>query len=170
MLSCTADSRHVVVVRHLSSLCGVPRTIDAGVLFGNTPRRFWGQWFQPDHENQIELASRVLLVQEPGRNILVMAGSESLLAPLPRTCHCQSHAPGLLHNLAKLGLGENDIDVVILARLHAWPSPELSRMRDEGLVQRLLFPRARYLTGADHWRRARHPPPPAIATCSFHVS
>jgi len=154
-----AQKGSVALQRQLSSINGAPRTIDGGVLFGNTPRRLWSQWMQPDQDNLVKLASRVLLVQEQKRNILVMAGSESLLAPLPRTCNCQPNAPSLLHNLARLGLGENDIDVVFFTHLHTWPSQDLLRVIEDGLVQRVLFPRAHYLTGKNHWRRAQHPHP-----------
>jgi glyoxylase-like metal-dependent hydrolase (beta-lactamase superfamily II) len=153
------DQASVVVPRRLSAISGAPRRLDGGVLFGNTPRRIWAQWVQPDYDNQVELASRALLVQEPGRNILIMAGSDSLLAPLPRNCRCQPQAHSILHSLARLGLGENDIHVVFLTHLHAWPSPELTDVIADGLVQRVLFPKALYLTGAEHWRRARHPHP-----------
>nr|WP_160105860.1 MBL fold metallo-hydrolase [Pseudomonas izuensis] len=145
--------------RRLTSLNGAPRKLDGGVLFGSTPRRIWEQWMAPDHEHLVELPSRALLVQEPGRNILVLAGSELLLAPLPRTCNWQPRQSGLLNSLGRLGLGENDIDLVLLTHLHASPSPQQCRVIDAGQLLRVLFPRARYLTGAEHWRRALHPHP-----------
>jgi glyoxylase-like metal-dependent hydrolase (beta-lactamase superfamily II) len=143
----------------LSSINGAPRKLDAGVLFGSTPRGIWGQWLLPDQDNQIELASRALLVQENGRNTLVLAGSESLLAPQQRSCRCQRHVPGLLDGLARLGLSEDDIDLVLLTHLHAWPSLAQSKAYDEGVMLRLLFPRAKYFTGERHWRRAQRPHP-----------
>lgn len=145
--------------RRLSSINGAPRKLDAGVLFGSTPREIWGQWFRPDHDNQVELVSRALLVQENGRNILVLAGSESLLAPQPRSCRCQSQVIGLLDGLARFGLSENDINLVLLTHLHAWPSPAQSQAFSEGATLRLLFPQARYFTGERHWRRAQRPHP-----------
>lgn len=145
--------------RRVTSINGAPRKLDGGVLFGSTPRRVWSQWLQPDPDNLVELPSRALLVQEPRRNILVMAGSEMLLPTLPRTCSCMPPTTGLVSNLAKLGLSENDIDLVVLTHLHAWPSPELLRVMEEGTVLRVLFPRARYLVSAAHWRRALCPHP-----------
>jgi len=152
-------SPRIVVPCRLTSMVGATRQLDGGVLFGSTPRRRWAQWLQPDQHNLVELPSRALLVQEQGRNILVLAGSELLLPSAPRSCSCQPRPVSLLDGLARLGLGENDIDLVLLTHLQAWPSPALSRLIDDGGVLRVLFPRARYLTGMEHWRRALHPHP-----------
>ena len=128
-------------------------------MFGNTPRSRWSEWVSPDHENQIRLESRGLLVEEGGKNILVLSGSEALLAPLPRTCRCQQPTKGLLDALARHNLGEDDVHVVVLTHLHArLSSPLLSAIAD-GETPRLLFPRARYLVGERHWERARRPHP-----------
>ncbi|MCY1285390.1 putative quorum-quenching lactonase YtnP [compost metagenome] len=148
-----------VVNRRLSTLAGQPRRLDGGVMFGATPRPLWAGWMVPDHNNQIDLASRALLVQQDGQNILVIAGSDSLLAPLPRTCRCQRHADGLLDSLALQGLGEEDVHAVVMTHLQARLSPELQAAVQDGDVPRLLFPRARYLVGERHWFRACHPHP-----------
>ncbi|MCY1283606.1 putative quorum-quenching lactonase YtnP [compost metagenome] len=145
--------------RCMSTLSGPVRRLDGGSMFGSMPRRLWSKRFEPDQDNQIALATRALLVQEPGRNILILAGAEALLAPLPRTCRCQPQPKGLLDGLAALGLGEGDIHAVILTHLQAQlPATLLSAIR-EGNLPRLLFPSARLITGARQWSRARHPHP-----------
>ncbi|UVE19545.1 MBL fold metallo-hydrolase [Pseudomonas sp. LS44] len=145
--------------RRLSTLTGQPRQLDGGVMFGAVPRQLWASWIAPDHNNQIGLASRALLVQQDRQNILVLAGSEGLLAPLPRACSCQHYAAGLLDSLAEHGLGEMDIHAVVLTHLQARLSPELQAAVRAGDMPRLLFPRARYLVGERHWIRASHPHP-----------
>ncbi|MCY1291853.1 hypothetical protein D9M70_410570 [compost metagenome] len=100
-----------------------------------------------------------MLVQELGRNVLILAGAEALLAPLPRGCRCQPQPNGLLERLAVLGLGERDIDVVILTHLQAQLPATLRGAAGEVSLPRLLFPAARFITGARHWSRARHPHP-----------
>lgn len=145
--------------RRISALAGMSRRLDGGVMFGNTPRSRWSDWVSPDHDNQIRLASRALLVQEDGKNILVLAGSEALLAPLPKTCRCQQHTEGLLDSLARHGLGEGDIHTVVLVHLHARLSAQLLSAIEDGEMPRLLFPNARYLVGERHWERARRPHP-----------
>ncbi|PPK35102.1 hypothetical protein CD175_30190 [Pseudomonas laurylsulfatiphila] len=145
--------------RSISTLIGRNTKLDGGIVFGNTPRLRWANWIKPDQDNLVDLATRGLLVQQAGKNILIVAGAEALLAPPPRTCRCQPRAPGLLDTLAKLGLGEGDIDAVVLPHLHAQLSTELAGLVREGEMPRLLFPNAHYIVGERHWQRARHPHP-----------
>jgi len=129
------------------------------MLFGHTPRVLWADWMKPDHNNTVEMSARVLLVQEQGKNILVMAGADNLLAPLARKCGCQPRPAGLLESLARRGLNEDDIDTVVLTHVHAQLCKETSERVRDGDMPRLLFPRARYVCGERHWHRARHPHP-----------
>jgi len=145
--------------RSISTLTGLGRRLDGGIVFGHTPRVQWADWMKPDHNNTVELGARVLLVQEPGKNVLVMAGADSLLVPPPRTCRCQPRMPGLLECLAQRGLSENDIDAVVMTHVQARLCREISELIKDGEMPRLLFPRARYVCGESHWHRARHPHP-----------
>nr|WP_178131966.1 MBL fold metallo-hydrolase [Pseudomonas sp. C2B4] len=128
-------------------------------MFGTTPRSAWVEWLSPDYDNEVELASRALLVQQNGLNILVMAGTDALLAPLARTCRCQRPAVGLLDSLARLGVEEGQIHAVVLTHLHAMLAADVRRAISDGDTPRLLFPSARYLVGRQHWTRASHPHP-----------
>ncbi|MGE8150103.1 MBL fold metallo-hydrolase [Pseudomonas vancouverensis] len=142
--------------RCLSTLTGRSRKLDGGVMFGNTPRQLWADWLKPDQDNLVNLASRGLLVQQGGRNILVLAGASALLAPPRRTCSCQKHTSGLLDSLAQQGLTEADIHAVVLTHLHAQLTPEQTAAVNDGNTPRLLFPAAHYITGESHWSRALH--------------
>jgi glyoxylase-like metal-dependent hydrolase (beta-lactamase superfamily II) len=148
-----------IVERTISTLAGISRRIDGGILFGQTPRRRWADLMRPDHDNLVEIAARTMLVQEQGRNILVMAGADGLLAPPHRDCRCRPRKPGLLDSLAQRGLDENAVDAVVLTHLQAHLSSEMSELIREGEMPRLLFPRARYFCGERQWLRARHPHP-----------
>ncbi|NWL77647.1 hypothetical protein DM872_12360 [Pseudomonas taiwanensis] len=147
------------MTRRLSVLAGRMRKLDGGSMFGSLPRQHWADWVETDPDNQIALGSRVLLVQEPGRNVLIMAGSEPLLAPVPRTCRCQPQPLGLLDSLAQRGLDEDDIDTVILCHVQALLPPDVRSAFQAGDPPRLLFPRAAYVTGARQWSRALRPHP-----------
>jgi glyoxylase-like metal-dependent hydrolase (beta-lactamase superfamily II) len=147
------------VSRKFSILTGQGRRMDGGVVFGAVPYRIWADWIRPDHNNQVYLPSRALLVQQEDQNILVLAGSDMLLAPLPRTCRCQQRLHGLLDSLAQLGLVEDDIHVVVMTHLHAILAPEVQTAALNGDMPRLLFTRARYLVGERHWFRALRPHP-----------
>ncbi|MFJ4067217.1 MBL fold metallo-hydrolase [Pseudomonas sp. NPDC089996] len=145
--------------RKVSILACAGGQMDGGVLFGNVPQGQWRTWAEPDHLNRVALASRALLVQQGGRNILVLAGSGALLAPLARTCSCQPRARGLLEELASCGVGEADVHLVLLCHLQARLAADVRQAIDEGDQPRLLFPNARYLVGSQHWGRARRPHP-----------
>ncbi|MFU2325678.1 MBL fold metallo-hydrolase [Pseudomonas sp. NFX98] len=128
-------------------------------MFGTTARSAWIEWLSPDYDNEVELASRALLVQQDGMNILVMAGSDALLAPLPRTCRCQRPALGVLEGLARLGVEETQIHAVVFTHLHAMLAPQVRQAVNEGDAPRLLFPVAHYMVSRQHWMRASHPHP-----------
>ena len=145
--------------RSISTLAGMRRRIDGGTLFGPTPRAQWAEWMTPDHDNSVEICARVLLVQQPGRNILVMAGADNLLASPPRSCRCQPRTRGLLDSLEQRGLDEKDIDSVVLTHVQTHLSQEMNERISEGEMPRLLFAQAQYFCGASHWQRARHPHP-----------
>ncbi|MDH4569658.1 MBL fold metallo-hydrolase [Pseudomonas sp. BN414] len=145
--------------RRLSILTGQGRRLDGGVVFGSVPHRVWTDWIRPDQDNQVDLPSRALLVQQDCQNILVLAGCDMLLAPLPRTCRCQQHTHGLIDGLAQLGLAEGDIHVVVLTHLHAVLAADVQVAVRDGDIPRLLFHRARYLVGKRHWLRALRPHP-----------
>lgn len=145
--------------RRISILSGRNRTLDGGMMFGATPRRAWADWVLPDHDNQIELATRALLVQQDGQNILVLAGTDALLAPIPRTCRCQRPAPSLLEGLARHGLDESQVHLVVLSHVQAMLPADVRAVVSEGETPRLLFPAARYLTGRRQWMRAQRPHP-----------
>ena len=145
--------------RTISTLAGTSRRLDGGILFGQTPRRRWADLMRPDHDNLVEIAARTMLVQEQGKNTLVMAGADGLLASGHRNCRCHPREPGLLESLAQHGLDENAVDAVVLTHLQAHLSSALSELIRDGDMPRLLFPRARYFCGERHWLRARHPHP-----------
>lgn len=105
---------------------------------------------KPDHDNTVEISARVLLVQEPGKNLLVMAGPIICRRHLRAPAVASPRMPGLLESLAQRGLNESDIDSVVLTHVHAHLSDDMSERVREGDMPRLLFPRARYLCGERH--------------------
>ncbi len=54
--------------RSISMLAGRNRKLDGGALFGTTPRRMWAEWMSSNHDNQVEVAARALLVQQSGQD------------------------------------------------------------------------------------------------------
>lgn len=131
--------------------------LDGGAMFGNVPRELWKQWLIPDDKNRIRLASRALLYQtDEGRTFLFETGTGTFFDHKMRERFGIQKEHFLLENLASHGIQEKDIDVVILSHLHFDHAGGLLSAYDEG-KPRLLFPKATYYVGKEHWERAQNP-------------
>jgi glyoxylase-like metal-dependent hydrolase (beta-lactamase superfamily II) len=145
----------------LFSILGNSQRLDGGAMFGNAPRALWSRWIAPDEQNRIPLACRCLLVTDlDGRNVLFETGIGAFFQPASRERYgvAESHHV-LLDSLAEVGLGHEDIDVVVLSHLHFDHAGGLLAAWEEGQAPRMLFPHARFVVGAEHWRRAQQPHP-----------
>ena len=145
----------------LWSLIGNTQRLDGGAMFGNAPKALWSRWIAPDAENRIPLACRCLLVKDlDGRNVLFETGIGAFFEPALRERYgVVEDRHVLLDSLAEAGLTHEDIDVVVLSHLHFDHAGGLLAAWEAGQSPRLLFPRATYVVGAEHWRRALQPHP-----------
>jgi glyoxylase-like metal-dependent hydrolase (beta-lactamase superfamily II) len=145
----------------LFSILGNSQQLDGGAMFGNAPKALWSRWIAPDAENRIPLACRCLLVKDlDGRNVLFETGIGAFFEPALRERYGVVESRHvLLDSLAAAGLTHEQVDVVVLSHLHFDHAGGLLAAWEEGQPPRLLFPNARFVLGADHWRRATHPHP-----------
>jgi glyoxylase-like metal-dependent hydrolase (beta-lactamase superfamily II) len=147
-------------MRTLTTLTGNSQKLDGGAMFGNAPKALWQRWMTPDAENRIDLGCRALLVQEAGRNILVETGIGAFFSPeLKQRYGVQEDRHVLQGSLAELGLTDADIDIVLLTHLHFDHAGGLLAAWQDGQPPRLLFPKARFVTGRRQWQRACQPHP-----------
>ncbi|MDH4583442.1 MBL fold metallo-hydrolase [Pseudomonas sp. BN415] len=145
-------------MRTLTTLLGNSQKLDGGAMFGNAPRALWERWMTPDAEHRIDLGCRALLVQDNGRNILVETGIGAFFSPeLKQRFGVQEARHVLLDSLAEVGLTDADIDVVLLTHLHFDHAGGLLAPWEEGQPARLLFRKARFVTGRRQWERACKP-------------
>lgn len=145
-------------MRTLTTLQGNSQKLDGGAMFGNAPKALWQRWMQPDELNRIDLGCRALLVQEEGRNILIEAGIGAFFSPeMKERFGVQESHHVLLDSLAKHGLTDSDIDIVVLTHLHFDHAGGLLSAWQEGEPAQLLFPNAEFITGAGQWQRANNP-------------
>ena len=146
--------------RRLIPIAGNTQRLDGGSMFGNAPRVVWERWIAPDEQHRIPLACRALLVREPSRNILFETGVGTFFEPrLRERFAVQEERHVLLDNLARHGMTDLDIDIVVLSHLHFDHAGGLLAPWEEGQPLRLLFPRARILVGRGAWERALEPHP-----------
>jgi glyoxylase-like metal-dependent hydrolase (beta-lactamase superfamily II) len=140
-------------------LLGNAQRLDGGAMFGNAPKALWSKWIPADEQNRIPLACRAALVEEAGgRRILFETGIGAFFAPkLRERFGVEDERHCLLDALAAHGLGHEDIDVVVLSHLHFDHAGGLLTAHEEGAPARLLFPKARFVVGAEAWARALAP-------------
>jgi glyoxylase-like metal-dependent hydrolase (beta-lactamase superfamily II) len=145
----------------LFSLIGNSQQLDGGAMFGNAPKALWSRWIAPDEQNRIPLACRCLLVKDlDGRNVLFETGIGAFFEPTLRERYGVVESQHvLLDSLAAVGLKHKDIDVVVLSHLHFDHAGGLLAAWEKDRPPRLLFPNARFVVGAEHWRRALEPHP-----------
>lgn len=145
---------------YLTELLGNSQRLDGGSMFGNVPRAVWQTWLAPDDQGRIPLACRSMLVEIAGQRILCETGIGAFFEPkLAERYGVSSTEHLLLKNIAALGLGESDIDFVILSHLHFDHAGGLLPpwSADEPTATRLLFPRAKYVVGTEAFARAETP-------------
>lgn len=148
------------MTRTLTSLLGNSQRLDGGAMFGNAPKAVWSKWVEVDEQNRIGLACRCLLVEEDDRRILLETGIGAFFDPkLKERYGVVESEHVLLNSLQELGLSDADIDVVILSHLHFDHAGGLLAPWDGSGRFRLLFPNARFVVGAEAWRRAQNPHP-----------
>ena len=147
-------------MRALTSLEGNRQRLDGGAMFGNAPRALWSRWIAPDEQNRIPLACRALLVEDGPRRVLFEAGIGAFFEPrLRERFGVLEERHVLLDSLAGVGLGHEDIDVVVLSHLHFDHAGGLLSAWQPGAEPELLFPKARFVVGRDAFERARSPHP-----------
>jgi len=145
-------------VIRLSSVQGNSQRLDGGAMFGNAPRALWERWANPDELHRIPLACRALLIEEPGRRILLETGIGAFFEPeLRERFGVVESDHVLLESLGSLGLAHSDIDVVVLSHLHFDHAGGLLSRWSEQSGPQLLFDRARFVVSEGAWARAMKP-------------
>lgn len=141
----------------LFSVEGNRQHLDGGAMFGNAPKELWQKWIAPDERNRIPLACRGFILQtDEGQTILFETGIGAFFEPkLKERYGVYETEHVLLNNLKAHGIEEKDVDVVVLSHLHFDHAGGL--LSAYGQPLRLLFPKARYFVGKQHWQRAQQP-------------
>lgn len=143
----------------LYSLQGNSQRLDGGSMFGNVPRAVWSRWLAPDAEHRVPLACRALLAAlDDGRKVLFETGIGAFFDPAMRERYGVMEANHvLLESLAAIAVTPDDIDAVVLSHLHFDHAGGLLAAWQPDTPARLLFDRARYFVGREHYLRAKSP-------------
>lgn len=129
--------------------------LDGGSMFGIVPRSLWSRLVTPDEQNRIGLGLNPLLVRAGGHFVLIETGIDRKPGEKFRRLYGLSETNPLLDQLAILGVGPQDISLVVHTHLH-FDHAGLNTRWVEG---RLLptFPKARHIVQKQELEDALHP-------------
>ncbi|MFO0732067.1 MAG: MBL fold metallo-hydrolase [Nitrospiraceae bacterium] len=92
--------------------------LDGGAMFGVVPKVLWERCCEADGLNRIPLSLTCLLIRARGRNILVDTGLGPKEDERFHRMFAVERTPTLLESLKRLGVGPDDIHLVINTHLH----------------------------------------------------
>lgn len=116
--------------------------LDGGAMFGVVPKVLWERCCAADEANRIALSLTALLIRANGRNILVDTGLGSKEDGKFHRTFAVERTPTILDSLKRLGLGRQDIHMVINTHLHFDHAGGNTIREDRRILP--TFPQARY--------------------------
>jgi glyoxylase-like metal-dependent hydrolase (beta-lactamase superfamily II) len=133
----------------LTVVSGGRLALDGGNMFGVVPKVLWEGICPPDERNRIAMDTNCVLIRTPSHTVLVDTGYGTKAGEAQRSTFALT-GPGLLENLAVIGIGAEDVDVVVLTHLHFDHAGGCTRL-DEGGRPVPVFPRARHFVQHSEW-------------------
>ena len=129
--------------------------LDAGGIFGITPRAMWEPLVDDlDDKHRLPLSLNCLLVRTPDTTILVETGCGNKGTKISGSAGIESSGT-LLAELKKEGVDRHDINIVVNSHLHFDHAGGNTIIEDGKLVP--TFPRARYIIQDKEWEAAQRP-------------
>jgi len=129
--------------------------LDGGAMFGVVPRTLWEKTNPPDDKNRILLGLNPLLIKTPDLNIIVDTGIGPRWDEKNKAIYGIDRKPTLHESLEKLGITEDDIDIVINTHLHFDHAGGNTVIRDGKTVP--AFKSAKYVVQKGEWDDAMDP-------------
>ncbi len=129
--------------------------LDGGAMFGVVPRMIWEKTNPADEKNRIILGLNPLLIKTPGANILVDTGIGGKGDEKFNSTYGVKRNPALHDSLLKLGLNEDDINIVINTHLHFDHAGGNTFIKDGKILP--TFRKARYIVQRGEWEAATSP-------------
>lgn len=126
--------------------------LDGGAMFGSVPKVLWERVAPADEDNRISLRINPLLIQLGGQNILVETGMWDRGGEKFEGMYALDRDETVFRGLTELGLGVDDINLVINTHLHFDHCG-----RNTNLMGEPTFPNARYIVGQQELHDATHP-------------
>ncbi|HEX5410964.1 MAG TPA: MBL fold metallo-hydrolase [Terriglobia bacterium] len=129
--------------------------LDGGQMFGVVPKVLWEKKLPADERNRVRLGLTCLLIRADKHTVLVETGIGDKFGTKFAHIYDIQHSSCLPDELARHGVGLDDVDIVINTHLHfdhcGWNT------RREGTKIAPTFPKARYYIQRAEWEHALHP-------------
>ncbi|MBI5491525.1 MAG: MBL fold metallo-hydrolase [Deltaproteobacteria bacterium] len=129
--------------------------LDGGAMFGVVPRTIWEKTNPPDEKNRVLLGLNPLLIRTGSENILVDTGIGDKWDERSRAIYGIEKTATLKASLNSIGLGEDDITIVINTHLHFDHAGGNTRLV-EGRIEP-VFKNARHIVQKGEWEAATDP-------------
>jgi glyoxylase-like metal-dependent hydrolase (beta-lactamase superfamily II) len=130
--------------------------LDGGAMFGVVPRTLWSRKATPDAENRITLGLNCYLVRTPEATLVLDTGIGPDVDRRHAEFYSVERGPGLFGALAEMGLGPDDVDLVVNSHLH-FDHCGGNTMRAADGTWAPAFPKARYVVQRGEWDQALNP-------------
>ncbi|HEU5317581.1 MAG TPA: MBL fold metallo-hydrolase [Chloroflexota bacterium] len=129
--------------------------LDGGAMFGVVPRVVWEQRCPPDAQHRIRMGLNAMLVEVAGARVVIDPGLGSRHDARFAERFAVEQPPSVLESLRSLGVGPEQIDLVIDTHLHWDHAGANTALRDGEVVP--AFPNARYVVQRRQWEDATRP-------------
>jgi len=129
--------------------------LDAGAVFGLTPRVMWEPYApELDEEHRLAMGLNCLVVRVGDKTVLVETGVGAKPGPTPGAAGTEGSG-ALLQNLAREGIRPEDVDIIVNSHLHFDHAGGNTVISEGKPVP--AFPRARYFIQKGEWQVASRP-------------
>ena len=126
--------------------------LDGGAMFGIVPKVLWERQKPADSRNRIEMDMNCLLIRDVDHVVVVETGAGPKLTARQKEIFGIDEPPRLLDELARLGVRQDEVDLVINTHLHFDHSGGNTYRDGDRVVP--TFPRASYVFQRLEWEDA----------------
>jgi glyoxylase-like metal-dependent hydrolase (beta-lactamase superfamily II) len=130
--------------------------LDGGTMFGPVPKSLWQKKIPADADNTVLLCNDPLLIRTPAMNILVDSGLGNKLTQQQQVIFKTASSWSLISQLASLGIGRRDIDMVILTHGDFDHAGGVVMIGEQG-QEEVTFPAATHLMQKAEWSDVTSP-------------